>query len=348
MDPWLQERPDVLATLRREQANGTAPTDTEPAASLDVISARALCDLPDPPDSDRLIGDLLVRGARTVIGAGTGEGKTTFALALAARVAHGGDFLGFRCAGGGRVLVIDAEQGVRSQKRSLRDAGLHDSDAVDYLRVPDGLSLDRDDRQARHVEEVIEGGGYSLVIADPLYKLHTGDSNAEREAVDLMRRFDTWRERHHFALILPLHTRKPPVGAKFTIHELFGSGAYLRGAEVVVGLQRARNGFAHLHFFKDRDGDLPVGSAWGLLFNRETGFRRDPDDDAPTAVEQIRELLDGDPTGVGLTQAQLADATGKTERTVRAALKRLDAANVHGLNNEKLWRLPAATQEDPA
>ena len=52
----------------------------------------------------------------------------------------------------------------------------------------------------------------------------------------------------------------------------------MRGAEVVLGLQRVRDGYAKLHFLKDRDGDLPIGAAWGLLFDREQGFRRDPND----------------------------------------------------------------------
>ena len=100
------------------------------------------------------------------------------------------------------------------------------------------------------------------MLVDPLYKAHTGDSNDERSAVDLMRRFDKWRDDLGFALIIPVHTRKPPPATKFTVNELFGSSAYQRGAEIVLGLQRVRPGYSRLHFFKDRDGDLPVGTAW--------------------------------------------------------------------------------------
>lgn len=79
-----------------------------------------------------------------------------------------------------------------------------------------------------------------------------------------------------------VHRRKMQPGTRgaFTIDDLFGSSAYLRGAEVVLGVRRPRAGYAHLHFFKDRDGDLPVGERWGLLFDREDGFRRDPDDES--------------------------------------------------------------------
>ena len=201
----------------------------------------------------------------------------------------------------------------------LRQAGLDQEDNVDYIRAPDGLSLDAQESHVAAVEELLEGGDYGVVSADPLYKLHSGDSNPEREAVDLMRRLDRWRERYQFGLVLPMHLRKRPVGAKFTLDEFFGSTAYLRGAEVVVGLDRLRDGYSRLHLLKDRDGDLPVPESWGLFFDREEGFRRDPEDGKPkqTAKDKVRELLVAQP---GLGTEQLAESTEYTERTVRTAL----------------------------
>jgi RecA-family ATPase len=151
------------------------------------------------------------------------------ALSIARAVALEGEFLGWRGAGG-RVLVIDAEPGLKTVKRRLREAGLEECEAIDYVRVPDGLSLDSNDEHAARVEALIAEGDYALVLADPLYKLHSGDSNDERQAVELMKRFDAWRERYGFALLLPVHLRKPPQNAKFSIHEFFGSSAYQRGA----------------------------------------------------------------------------------------------------------------------
>ena len=54
-----------------------------------------------------------------------------------------------------RVLVIDAEQGLRTVKRRLRETGLDMSGSVDYLRVPDGNQLDQDDDEAEAVERVL-------------------------------------------------------------------------------------------------------------------------------------------------------------------------------------------------
>ena len=309
----------------------------EPFA-LDALTVKATYALPDPPDSDELLGGLLVRRQRTIIGADTGAGKSTIALAMLAAVVTEGEWLGFR-GSGGRALVVDAEQGLKTIKKRLREAQLDDCELIDYIRVPAGLSLNDDEQQAAEIERHLAKHNYVAVLADPLYKLHTGDSNDERAAVDLMSRFDDWRERYGFALALLSHTRKPPIGAKFSMHEFFGSSAYLRGAEIILGLQRVRDGYARLHFFKDRDGDLPVGSSWGLLFDRDAGYRRDPTDDKPkeTATTQVQALLG---QGTPLTPEQIAEATGYAVRTVRRALKEIGAEDARpGSTAEKRWTL---------
>jgi AAA domain-containing protein len=264
--------PDDSVELMREVRAAVPDRDSSGGGkSLEVMTARALCGLQDPPASDELLGPMLVRGSRMIIGAHTGEGKTTFALQMVRAVVDGNEFLDWRGPGGQKGLVVDAEQGLRTIKRRLREAGLDESDAVDYLHVPEGLALDSDEEDIAAVERILAAGGYAVVALDPAYKLarHT-DSNVERAVVELMRRFDAWRTEYHFGLVLPVHLRKPIPGGRFSIHDVFGSNAYVRGAEVVLGLRRASNGCAELHFFKDREGDLPVGDKWTLVFDAES------------------------------------------------------------------------------
>jgi AAA domain len=337
--------PDELrAQLEEERARLNGQAAANEPFELEVLTAREVCALPDPPKSDELLGPLLTRGQRLVLGGQTGEGKTTMALAMVRAIALGETFLDWH-GPGGRALVLDAEQGLKTVKRRLREADLAECELVDYVRVPDGLSLDSDPRHVAEVERVLSDGDYSVVLADPLYKLHAGDSNAERDAVDLMKRFDRWREHHRFGLVLPVHLRKPPPGAKFSLNEFFGSSAYLRGAEVALGLQLLRQGYSRLHFLKDRDGDLPIGETWGLLFDREQGFRRDPDDGKPkqTATDRVRELLADEP---GLTEQQLVQETGYVERTIRRALRELGAVSKRpGATAAKLFELPEESSE---
>jgi AAA domain/Helix-turn-helix len=315
--PDLGEHADVTDLLGAGRSlSELVPLDPPEAAvpfALKVHTAREIAALPDPPAGDLLLGPLLVRGQRTIVGAHTGEGKTTMGLALVAAVALERDFLGWK-GSDGRALVLDLEQGLRTVKRRLREADLDRSDTIDYVRVPDGLALDKNVRHRAVLEETLAAGLYDLVYLDPLYKAHAGDSNDERAAVDLMRHLDSLRETFGFALLVATHCRKPQLGSKFSIHDLFGSSGYVRGAEVVLGLQRVRDGFSRLHFLRDRDGDLPIGQRWGLLFSAEEGFRRDPKDGQPSTQERLRELREADRE---ITQTQAAEALGVSDRTVR-------------------------------
>lgn len=283
----------------RNSADGAegSQTDEKRSFSIEVLTARALCAMPDPPRSDELLGPLVMRGCRTIIGGHTGEGKSTYTAALVAAIVKGEPFLEWQGAGG-CALVLDLEQGLRTVKRVLREAGLADSDDVDYARIPDGLALDKNVHDIAAVLEVLERKPYDVVVLDPHYKAHRGESNEERPMVDFMRQLDAWRTQFGFALVLPCHYRKPSREIKGTptIHDLFGSSAIVRGAEVVIGLERKSDGYSRLHFFKDREGELPVGEAWGLLFDREQGFRRDPKDgeERDLAAELVELFTDGE------------------------------------------------------
>ncbi len=318
-----------------KELQGLAEDAAPSAQVLEVLSAKAICDLPEPDESDKLLGSLVIRQNRLVIGAPTGEGKTTISLGILKAIIEGSELLGFQGQGDCRALVIDAEQGLRTIKRRLEEANLMDSEAVDYVRVPDGLSLDSDPVDVAAVERVLDARAYDVVLADPLYKLHTGDSNAEREAVDLMCTFDTWRDRYGFALVLPVHCRKPPIGVKFSINELFGSTAYTRGAEVVIGLRRLNDGYSHLYWFKDRDGDLEIGDKWGLMFDRANGFRRDPNDGVASAIDRLRDLFEDNPDARKWSVRQLEEDLDIAKSTVQRHLKTLEKEDNEAQESER-------------
>jgi hypothetical protein len=291
-------------------AESGEPEGSSGRAEFEVRTARDLCALPDPPVADILLGPLLVRRCRTIVAGGTGEGKTSFSLRMIAAVVNGTEFLSWTGAGG-RVLVLDLEQGLRTVKKRLREVGLADSDRVDYIRVPDGLALDSDTSQQEQLEQILQVGGYAVVLLDPFYKAHRGDSLDERAIVDLMRLLDRWREEYAFALLVPAHTRKKlEPSAKLTIDDVFGSSAIVRGAETVAGIQRIASGFSRLHWFKDRDGDdeIELGGYWNLLFDRETGYQRDPKDTAPP-----RDLA-------AEIEAHLIEHPGSTTNQIRTAV----------------------------
>jgi AAA domain len=282
---------DVAARLRATKAGGDAAaaiSGREPSVVFPVRTARELCSLADPPAADLLVGPFVVRGQRTIIVGDSGHGKTTLCLQLLAAVVTGGEVFNCKGARSGPVLVIDLEQGVRSIKRALREAKLADRDDVLYITIPDGLALDADPAHRAELERIVGERQPVVAMLDPYYKAHRGDANDERAVVDLMRYLDRLRATHGFALVLPAHPRKTQNsnGArKLTLDDLAGSGAASRGAELVLGLERLSHGYARLRILKDREGDLPVGEAWPLVFERGEGFKLDPRDQK--AAEEI-------------------------------------------------------------
>lgn len=293
-----------------------------------VISARDFCARPAPDKSLQILGPLLWRDTRLSTGAGTGEGKTTITVQMIRAVVCKEEFLGWHGTGG-RALVVDVEQGEETVKQRLREAGLEGERNVDLLHEPDGLSLDESPEDIAYVEDVLKAGGYDVVAFDPLYQLYAGDPNEEARAKRIMSLIDGWARRYHFATIVPMHRRKPHPAAglnSFTINDISGNGVYTRNSEIVLGLQHVSSGYARLHFFKDRIGSLPpVGTWWGLLFDKDSGqFYRDPNDSAnkPAAKKRLGALLKDTP---GLTLLEIARTLEVGPDTVRKALSKLGA-----------------------
>jgi hypothetical protein len=324
----------------------TTPVGSTPLPPLQT--ARALCGQPDPATSDQLLGALIVRGQRHLIGGHTGRGKTSLILGLLKAMLTGTTYLGFEpLEKTPRVLVIDAEQGIRTIKRRLREVGLQDRDDLLYLSVPGGLTLDTSLLERLSLETYLRDGQFDVVVASPLYKLHNGDSSEERAAVDLMKLFDRWRDSYGFASVFEMHCRKPPpLGAHLTMHDFFGSSAYLRGAEIILGIDRVRPGASRLYFFKDRDGDLPCGETWNLTFDRTTGFERDltTKESKPSALAKVVVCLRQ--SALPMTKDAIQQATHLSERAVRDALKAMEAVESHGEKNLKSYTLPPTLNFD--
>lgn len=285
----------------------------------EVLTAREVCEI-ELPEGQEVLGPLVMVGSRLVIGGRSGEGKTTFVMGMARAVSRGEELLGWKGCGG-RVLVLDLEQGLRTVQRALGDAGLQAAENVDYVRVPDGLALDRDETQAAWLRSLLIERSYAMVVLDPLYKAHQGDSNDERAMVDMMRRLDRWRDELGFALVIPMHLRKMDQGNnRPTMDDIYGSGGLTRGAEVVVGIVRTVPGKAKLHFWKDRDGDLSQQVEWNLVFSRERGFERDPEERrAPPHVAIANAFLAHGGGALGISD--LVDATGYSDRPIRDTVK---------------------------
>lgn len=317
--------------------NGWEPKVVEveaPWKSPPVLTAREMCELEDPNTpillgaKDR--GPLLRYGDRLVVGAGTGAGKTTMCMRIIRAVVLKERFLEWTGQlDDARALVLDLEQGRQSIKRSIQQAGLDECDHVDYVSIPDGLSLDHHRDQQDWLYGQLKLGDYSVVMFDPLYKLHDGDANDEQAMVKLMKMLDGWRTEFGFSLLIPAHLRKADKTGRSrpSIDDIAGSQVIVRGAEVVLGLELLTGipegsdavGKSRLFFWKDREGWLPVGSEWMLSFRpNPVGYIRDDEATLTTAQLIIARLAKAYPEGY--TAEALAKLVDKSKRTVQRAI----------------------------
>jgi hypothetical protein len=172
---------------------------------------------------------------------------------------------------------VDLEQGEETLKARLQETGLADTERVDILWEPSGIALDRRAEDRALVRDHLREGNYDLVLLDPLYQLHLGSGNDEEIAASTMRIVDGWAREFNCSVVIPMHARKPhpDAGKAFTIHDIAGTGTWLRNAEFVLGLQFMFTGESRLWFFKDRIGRGPeIRSHWLLHFARDAGFTR--------------------------------------------------------------------------
>jgi hypothetical protein len=307
----------------RRSADFRVGANHDAEVELVAYSARALMALPDPPASGELLGQLVYQGSRTILVGATGHGKTTLALQMVRAIVAGEEWLGLAGAGRGPALILDLEQGLKSIKRGLRDAGLAERDDVLCVSVPDGLAIDRDVLHLAALDGLLQTYRPAVVLLDPYYKAHRAeDPNAERPIIDLMRQLDHLRASYGFALILPAHPRKADpklVGMrKLSIDDVAGSGAVTRGAEVVLGIERLHQGAARLRYLKDRDGESPIGEHLLLTFTRGEGFRIN--EETPDTPEVLKaKILDG-PADTWLTTREWASEVKVDHNRVKAML----------------------------
>ena len=313
----------VKGAMKKDGDQELAQQERE-VVSWRPLSATTFLELPEPTAGHELLGPLVLRGGRTIIGGDSGHGKTTLAYAIISAIVNGSDLLGWTGVGLGPALIIDLEQGVRSIKRGIREAQLGEDTFV--LNLPDGSALDQNPQEVKLLEDVISSLQPTVVSIDPYYKAHRGDANEERAVTDLMRELDRLRSEYMFALLLPAHVRKDIQGGgvrKLTLADIAGSGAISRGAEIVLGLERLSHGQARLRYLKDREGDLPVGDAVDLEYSHEDGFTIKEG----ASSESIEGLIMAVEASGWMTVKEWTAEIGFREKETRRVLERLASAN---------------------
>lgn len=299
-----------------------------------TLTAQEFCAI-DMPRARPMMGPLLAEGQRMMVVAQSGHGKTTFITRIVKAAIRGEVFIGGWEGvedGGARALMIDLEQDPVTAQLRFREAGLDiDGVDVDYLALPDGMNLREDQRARRSLEAVIREREPSIVVIDPLFKAFIGeDSNDEATATACMSVLDHMRMEYRFALIMGMHSRKPQPRESLNMAMAFGSTAWLRGAEIVIGLERLSPGVSRIHNWKDRigyadqaDPPFPMDSKILLTYDRQDGFAFLPAPEKRVAgsLAQILEAFQAEGNRP-MTIAELTTITSLAKRTVADTLRK--------------------------
>ena len=276
-------------------------------------------------------------GKVTIVQGNPGEGKTTFALRLAAACTTGGTLPGMKPIQPFQVIYQTAEDGLGDTvKPRLIEA------AADLDRV---LVIDEAKRELtlsdERIEKAIVQNGARLIILDPIqaYMGEKTDMNRANEVRPMFRRLADVAERTGCAVILIGHLNKAAGGQ--SAYRGLGSIDFRAAARSVLLIGRVKREPNVRVIIHDKSSLAPEGKPVAFCLDPETGFEWIGEYDITadellsgaggnnaTKTEQAEKLIldllaDGKELASEDIEKAAADA-GISARTVRAAKKNLD------------------------
>ncbi len=276
-------------------------------------------------------------GKVTIVQGNPGEGKTTFALRLAAACTTGGTLPGMKPMPPFQVIYQTAEDGLGDTvKPRLIEA------AADLDRV---LVIDEAKRELtlsdERIEKAIVQNGARLIILDPIqaYLGEKADMNKANEVRPIFRRLAEVAERTGCAVILIGHLNKAAGGQ--SAYRGLGSIDFRAAARSVLLIGRVKREPNVRVIIHDKSSLAPEGKPVAFCLDPDTGFSWIGEYDitadellsgaggnTATKTEQAEKLIldllaDGKELASEDIEKAAADA-GISARTVRAAKKNLD------------------------
>ena len=276
-------------------------------------------------------------GKVTIVQGNPGEGKTTFALRLAAACTTGGTLPGMKPLPPFQVIYQTAEDGLGDTVKPRLIEAEADLDRV--------LVIDEAKRELtlsdERIEKAITQNGARLIILDPIqaYMGEKTDMNRANEVRPMFRRLADVAERTGCAIILIGHLNKAAGGQ--SAYRGLGSIDFRAAARSVLLIGRVKREPNVRVIVHDKSSLAPEGKPVAFCLDPETGFSWIGEYDITadellsgaggnnaTKTEQAEKLIldllaDGKELASEDIEKAAADA-GISARTVRAAKKNLD------------------------
>lgn len=249
------------------------------------------------PAAEEIVGQFVRRGQRTLIAGHTGQGKSTFGMAMMRSVVDGSKFCDRWDTEKGRALIIDLEQDGSVIQRRIQEAwfpgtwkrglegrlaklmeGYAEGHSMGIVQIPEGVGLEEEEGPDQQgLISVLDKVRPDVVFLDPLFKSFQGHVTDFEYVAKVTAFLDKLRSEYQFGLVIPVHVRKPVNGAKPSqpeLTEVSGIGEIVYGAEIILSIHRpdSTTPFSKLRILKDRNGDLTPGDEVNLRLSKNDGF----------------------------------------------------------------------------
>ena len=243
LNDWLKEdatHSALMETIERAKPYVSKDSKQElPAKGLPpIVNAdnfmKSPCNEPE-----QVIGGVLHKGGKLVIGGGSKGRKTWSLLHLACAVSTGGKWWGFDC-NQGRALYVNFELADYACHHRLRTI----EEALNISGENSNLDLWNLRGHATDVKSVApmitnqaQDRDYDLVILDPIYKLlGDRDENSAGDMTDLMNTLESIAVDIDSAIVFGHHYSKGAQADKKSMDRMSGSGVFARDPDAIVSL----------------------------------------------------------------------------------------------------------------
>jgi putative DNA primase/helicase len=373
-------KPESEKPAEKTPASGSASPTVKECPYTEVVTQRG--DSVKPRPVNWLWRGWLASGKLHILAGAPGTGKTTIALALAAAITSGGRFPDGTPAPKGKMFIWSGEDNIEDTLAPRLIASGADMSMVRFVTGARDGEGSRAFDPARDIpalrDIILQEGGVSLLVIDPISVAIAGDSHKNTEVRRGLQPLADLADTTGVALLGITHLGKGTQGREPT-ERVLGSVAFGAAARLVMMAAKCQDGegsecdrvFARCKSNNEKDSG---GFAYGL---RQSELDRFPGVFASSvnwgeAIEgTAREILaDAEAApereGGALTEACLflkdtlaygskpvhevieaARQEGLAERTIRRAVKTLGIrSESSGFGKGRIWMLPAQNEAE--
>lgn len=192
-----------------------------------------------PEKSPELIHNVLRRGHKMLISGPSKAGKSFSLISLAAAVAEGKEWMGYKCEMG-KVLYLNLEIDAPSFYHRIADVYKARGWKTQHPENIDVMNLrgkaEPLNTLGPKLEAKLRRTHYDLVIFDPIYKIITGDENSAGDMGAFCNRFDSIARAGDCSVAYCHHHSKGSQAGKSAIDRASGSGVFARDPDAIIDL----------------------------------------------------------------------------------------------------------------